>query len=132
MADQGAEPLIAEKQCRFCPGLGTTDQLFTLSRIFEGTWEFAQPIYMCFVYLEKPYDLVPWEILWEVLWEYGVKELLLQYSGLSRLCMLKVRVVFRFSAVKSGSFPAGVDLCQRYALSLTNPVHYFHGQDLEA
>ncbi|TWW71090.1 hypothetical protein D4764_17G0005730 [Takifugu flavidus] len=29
------------------------DQLYTFSRVFEGAWEFAQPVHMCFVDLEK-------------------------------------------------------------------------------
>ena len=28
---------------------GTLDQLYTLPRVLEGAWEFAQPVHMCFV-----------------------------------------------------------------------------------
>ncbi|KAL7854802.1 hypothetical protein SRHO_G00169920 [Serrasalmus rhombeus] len=72
------EPRIQEEQCGFRPGRGTLDQLFTLSRILEGSWEFAQPVYMCFVDLEKAFDCVPRGILWEVLREYGVHGSLLR------------------------------------------------------
>ncbi|TWW69277.1 hypothetical protein D4764_18G0000830 [Takifugu flavidus] len=54
------EPRIQEEQCGFRPWRGTVDQLYTLSRVFEGAWEFAQPVYMCFVDLEKAFDHVPW------------------------------------------------------------------------
>ncbi|KAK3545682.1 hypothetical protein QTP70_010761 [Hemibagrus guttatus] len=66
------EPRIQEEQCGFQPSRGTLDQLYTLHRVLEGSWEFAQPVHMCFVDLEKAFDHVPCGILWEVLWEYGV------------------------------------------------------------
>ncbi|TWW74387.1 hypothetical protein D4764_14G0003900 [Takifugu flavidus] len=67
------KPLIEEEQCGFCPGRGTTDQLFILAGVLEGSWEFAQPVHMCFVDLEKAYDRVTRSILWGMLWEYGVE-----------------------------------------------------------
>ena len=66
------EPRIQEEQCGFRPGRGTLDQLYTLRRVLKGSWEFAQPVHMCFVDLEKAFDRVPCGILWEVLQEYGV------------------------------------------------------------
>uniref|UniRef100_A0A3B4EBS9 Reverse transcriptase domain-containing protein n=1 Tax=Pygocentrus nattereri TaxID=42514 RepID=A0A3B4EBS9_PYGNA len=72
------EPQTEEEQCRFRPSHGTMDQHFTLSRIVVGAWKFANPVYMCFVDLEKTYDRVPRDILWEVLREYAVPGLLLR------------------------------------------------------
>ncbi|KAK3530860.1 hypothetical protein QTP70_003637 [Hemibagrus guttatus] len=60
------------------PSCGTLDQLYTLHRVLEGSWEFAQPVHMCFVDFEKAFDHVPCGILWEVLWEYGVRGPLLR------------------------------------------------------
>ncbi|KAI3360255.1 hypothetical protein L3Q82_014564, partial [Scortum barcoo] len=36
------DPQIQEEQCGFRPGRGTLDQLYTLHRVLEGLWEFAQ------------------------------------------------------------------------------------------
>ena len=33
-------------------------------RVLEGAWEFAQPVHMCFVHLDKAYDHVPQTVLW--------------------------------------------------------------------
>ncbi|KAK3525208.1 hypothetical protein QTP86_023239 [Hemibagrus guttatus] len=39
------EPRIQEEQCGFRPSHGTLDQLYTLQRVLEGSWEFAQPVH---------------------------------------------------------------------------------------
>ena len=65
------EPQIQEEQCGFRLGRGTLDQLYTLHRVLEGSWEFAQPAYICFVDLEKAFARVLRGILWEVLQECG-------------------------------------------------------------
>ncbi|KAI3356429.1 hypothetical protein L3Q82_017643 [Scortum barcoo] len=62
----------------FVPGRGILDQLYTLHRALEGLWEFAQPVHMCFVDLEKAFDCVPHGILWGLLCEYGVRGPLLR------------------------------------------------------
>jgi len=40
------ESRIQEVQCGFRPGRGTVDQLYTLGRILEGAWEFAQVLHV--------------------------------------------------------------------------------------
>ncbi|KAL7861723.1 hypothetical protein SRHO_G00131640 [Serrasalmus rhombeus] len=108
------EPQIQEEQCGFRPARGTLDQLFTLSRILEGSWEFAQPVHMCFVDLEKAFDCVPQGILWEVLREYGVHGSLLR--AIQALYKQSWSLVF-IAGSKSDSFPVRVGLRQGCPLS---------------
>ncbi|TWW80160.1 hypothetical protein D4764_10G0011900 [Takifugu flavidus] len=99
---QIVEPRIQEEQCGFRPGRGTVDQLYTLSRVFEGAWEFAQPVHMCFVDFEKAFDRVPRGVLWGVLREYGVLgPLIWAVRSLYDRCQSLVRS----SGSKSNLFP---------------------------
>ncbi|TWW80485.1 R2DM Retrovirus-related Pol polyprotein from type II retrotransposable element [Takifugu flavidus] len=108
------EPRIQEEQCGFRPGRGTVDQLYTLRRVFEGAWEFAQPVHMCFVDLEKAFDRVPRGVLWGVLREYGVSGPLIRaVRSLYDRCQSLVRI----AGSKSNSFPVRVGLRQGCPLS---------------
>uniref|UniRef100_A0A8C2ZPF1 Reverse transcriptase domain-containing protein n=1 Tax=Cyclopterus lumpus TaxID=8103 RepID=A0A8C2ZPF1_CYCLU len=108
------EPRIQDEQCGFRPGRGTVDQLFTLSRLLEGSWEFAQPVYMCFVDLEKAFDRVPRGFLWGVLREYGVPDPLARAIRSLYACS---RSCVRLLGSKSDTFPVGVGLRQGCPLS---------------
>lgn len=108
------EPRIQEEQCGFRPGRGTLDQLWTLGRILEGAWEFAQPVHMCFVDLEKAFDRVLRGVLWGVLREYGVSDSLIRaFRSLYDRC----RSLVRIAGGKSNSFPVRVGLRQGCPLS---------------
>ena len=52
------ETQIQEAQIDFRPGPGTLDHLFTFTRTLEGALDFAQPVHMGFVDLEKVYDRI--------------------------------------------------------------------------
>ena len=108
------EPRIQEEQCGFRPGRGTLDQLYTLRRVLEGSWEFAQPVHMCFVDLEKAFDRVPRGILWGVLREYGVRGPLLRAV---RSLYARSRSLVRIAGSKSDLFPVRVGLRQGCPLS---------------
>ncbi|KAK3512562.1 hypothetical protein QTP70_017239, partial [Hemibagrus guttatus] len=103
-----------EEQCGFRPSRGILDQLYTLHRVLEGSWEFAQPVHMCFVDLEKTFDCVPRGILWEVLWEYGVRGPLLRAV---RSLYNRSRSLVRIASCKSDLFPVHVGLRQGCPLS---------------
>ncbi|KAK3514042.1 hypothetical protein QTP70_002494 [Hemibagrus guttatus] len=110
----GTKPRIQEEQCGFRPSRGTLDQLYTLHRVLEGSWEFAQPVHMCFVDLEKAFNCVPRGILWEVLWEYGVRGPLLRAV---RSLYNWSRSLVRIASCKSDLFPVHVGLRQGCPLS---------------
>ncbi|KAK3505725.1 hypothetical protein QTP70_020346, partial [Hemibagrus guttatus] len=82
--------------------------------VLEGSWEFAQPVHMCFVDLEKAFDRVPRGILWEVLWEYGVRDPLLRAV---RSLYNRSRSLVRIASCKSDLFPVHVGLRQGCPLS---------------
>lgn len=41
-----------------------------VGRVLEDSWEFAQPVHMCFVNLEKAFNRVPPGVLWVLLQGY--------------------------------------------------------------
>ena len=49
--------MIQEEQCGFRPGHGTLNS--STPSAGSGSWEFSQPVHMCFVDLEKEFDRVP-------------------------------------------------------------------------
>ncbi|KAK3555124.1 hypothetical protein QTP86_010013 [Hemibagrus guttatus] len=108
------KPQIQEEQCGFHPSRGTLDQLYTIRSMLEGSWEFAQPVHMCFVDMEKAFDRVPRGILWEVLWEYGARGPLLRAV---RSLYDQSRSLVRIASCKSDLFPVHVGLRQSCPLS---------------
>ncbi len=108
------EPQNQEEQFSLRPGRGTQDQLYTLPRVLEGAWEFAQPIHRCFMVLEKAFDCVPRIVLWGVLWEYGVRGLLLRAA---QSLHDQSRSLVRISGSKSFLFSVHVGLRQGCPLS---------------
>ncbi|TWW76577.1 R2DM Retrovirus-related Pol polyprotein from type II retrotransposable element [Takifugu flavidus] len=100
---------------RVSPRSWNQDQLFAVAGVLEGSWEFAQPVHMCFLDLEKAYDRVPRSILWGVLREYGVDGPLIRaVQSLYR----RSRSLVRIAGCKSDLFTVRVGLRQGCPLSL--------------
>ncbi|KAI3356425.1 hypothetical protein L3Q82_017644 [Scortum barcoo] len=117
------DPRIQEEQCGFRPGRGTLDQLYTLRRVLEGLWEFAQPVHMCFVDLEKAFDRVPRGILWGVLREYGVRGPLLRaVRSLYDRSRSLVRIAGRFLGVARGRRESGLGTIRISSLLFADDV----------
>lgn len=62
---------IQAEECGLCPSCGTQDQLGTLHRVLDGSWEFGQQVNMCFVDLKKAFNCVLRGILSGVLHDHG-------------------------------------------------------------
>ncbi|KAI3358423.1 hypothetical protein L3Q82_014856 [Scortum barcoo] len=93
----------------FVPVVEQLDKLYTLHRVLEGLWEFAQPVHMCFVDLEKAFDRVPRGILWGVLREYGVRGPLLRaVRSLYDRSRSLVHIAGRFLGVARGRRESGL------------------------
>ena len=63
---------LREEQAGFRSDRSTNNQAFTLKIVLERSMEFNQPLYMCFVALQKSYDSVNREALWRVYHAYGL------------------------------------------------------------
>ena len=108
------ESQIQDTLCGFRPGRGTTNQLFTLSQVFEKAWEFAKQIYTAFIDLDNAYDQVPRDLLWSVLKEFEISGCLLAaIRSLSDDCKSHVRI----NGSKSGSFQVRVGFRQGCVLT---------------
>ena len=97
----------------FSPWTWNSAPLYTLSRVLEGAQEFAQPVHMCFMDLEKAFDHVPRGVLWG---SSGIMPIMCRASlfGLFAPCMTGFRVWYS----KSDLFPVRVGLRQGCPLSL--------------
>ena len=101
-------------QCSFHLRCSAADQLFTLQKMFEKSWEHAKDAYRCIVDFEKAYDRIPREKLRGMLRDYSVDgRLLLAVKSLYSCSEVSVGV----GGVKSQPFTMGVGLRQVYMLS---------------
>ncbi|KAK3523662.1 hypothetical protein QTP70_006725 [Hemibagrus guttatus] len=119
-------PLFKKGDRRVCPNYRGITLLSLPGKVYsrvlerrvrpelEGSWEFAQPVNMCFVDLEKTFNHVPCGILWEVLWEYGVRGPLLRAV---RSLYNQSRSLVCIASCKSDLFPVHVGLRQGCPLS---------------
>lgn len=81
-------------------------QFYTIHRVLEGTWEFAKPVNMHFVDMEKAFDCVLKGILWGLLHEYRVKAL---RAVLSLSCIKRAGAWLALPAVSQTCFKCMLD-----------------------
>ena len=67
-----AKGLLPEEQCGFRPDRSTTDMIFVVRRLQEVGRKAEVPLHMCFIDLQKAYDIVDRTLLWQVLTRIGV------------------------------------------------------------
>ena len=66
-----SEDILPETQFGFRPNRSTCEAIFSIRQLQEKSREQGQPLYACFVDLEKAFDSVPREALWVVLAKLG-------------------------------------------------------------
>ncbi|PWA20556.1 hypothetical protein CCH79_00019962 [Gambusia affinis] len=103
------EPRIQEEQCGFRPGRGTLDQLYTLSRVLEGSGSSPNQSTCVLWTWRKAFDRVPRGALWGVLQDYEVPGSLIRAV---RSLYDRRQSLVRIAGSKSGSFPVRVGLRQ--------------------
>ena len=64
--------LLPEEQCGFRPDRSTTDMMFVVRRLREVGRKAGVSFFICFIDLQKAYDLVDRTLLWQVLTRIGV------------------------------------------------------------
>ena len=69
-----AHGILPDEQCGFRPERSTVDMLFGVRRLQELARRRRIPLYICFVDLQKAYDLVDRGLLWKVVSRAGIPE----------------------------------------------------------
>ena len=64
--------LLSEEPCGFRPDRSTTDMMFVVRRLQKVGRKAGMPLFMCFIDLQKAYDIVDRILLWQVLTRIGV------------------------------------------------------------
>ena len=82
------EATVLENQAGFRKSRSATDQIFILSQVLSGAFEFHVPVHTCFVDLEKAYDKVNRDALWLVCERSGISPKVHHLlHDLQRLCL---------------------------------------------
>ncbi|CAH2088107.1 unnamed protein product [Euphydryas editha] len=66
-----SEALLPETQFGFRPERGTGEAIFSVRQLQEKSREQGQPMFLCFVDLEKAFDSIPREAMWKILTKMG-------------------------------------------------------------
>ena len=67
-----AKGLLPEEQCGFRPDRSTTDRMFVVRRLQKAGRKAGLSLHICFINIQKAYDIVDRTLLWQVLTRIGV------------------------------------------------------------
>ncbi|KAI8433746.1 hypothetical protein MSG28_015725 [Choristoneura fumiferana] len=117
-----SEALLPETQFGFRPDRGTCEAIFSIRQLQEKSREQGQPLYLCFVDLEKAFDCVPREALWTILAKIGCPE---KFIRMIRLLHDKMTCCVSIDGEQSGFFPVSCGVKQGCVLAPTLFALYF-------
>lgn len=117
-----SEDILPETQYGFRPNRGTCEAIFSVRQLQEKSREQGQPLYLCFVDLEKAFDSVPREALWLVLAKLGCTD---KFVRIVRLLHDDMRCCVRAQSEDSEFFSVSCGVKQGCVLAPTLFAMYF-------
>lgn len=117
-----SEKILPQSQFGFRPNRGTCEAIFCIRQLQEKCREQSQPLFLCFIDLEKAFDRVPREALWLVLQKLGCTEKFVRMLRLlhdNMICCVSAR------GMQSDFFSVSCEVKQGCVLAPTLFALYF-------
>lgn len=117
-----SENILPETQFGFRPNRGTCEAIFSIRQLLEKSREQGQPLFLCFVDLEKAFDSVPRKALWVVLAKLGCTD---KFIRMMRLLHDEMRCCVSVQGEDSEFFTVSCGVKQGCVLAPTLFALYF-------
>ncbi|XP_063624759.1 uncharacterized protein LOC134796499 [Cydia splendana] len=117
-----SETILPETQFGFRPDRGTCEAIFSVRQLLEKSREQLQPMFLCFVDLEKAFDSVPREALWTILTKLGCPD---KFVKLLRLLHDEMKCCITINGEQSELFSVSCGVKQGCVLAPTLFALYF-------